>query len=214
MVARGDGARSTAHYAPLSSIDQEESKNNMIHRSRLRLGSAVLAVVTVLAAGSASAEALRPHATVSQKNAIQSAENYLNAEAFSKQGLIQQLSSSAGSGFSRSVATYAVDHLHVNWNKEAIKATQNYLNTTAFSKQGLIQQLSSSGGSQFTEAQAVYAVSQVHVNWNTEAVKAAKNYLNAESFSCQGLIQQLSSSAGSQFTEAQAKYAGKKVGLC
>ena len=57
--------------------------------------------------------------------------------AFSRKGLIQQLSSSAGEGFSRADATYAVNHIDVNWNEQAAKAAQSYLDTMAFSRQGL-----------------------------------------------------------------------------
>jgi hypothetical protein len=186
------------------------------HQS-FRTTALILTTVMVLVAtggSNATAHSLTPRLTVPQKNAINAAEDYLNESPFSKQGLIQQLSSSAGSGFPRAVAIFAVNHVHVNWDTEAVEAAKNYLKESPFSKQALIQQLSSSAGSGFTEAQAVYALGHVHVNWDTEAVKAAKNYLKQSPFSCQALIQQLSSPDGSQFTEAQAQYAAKKVGIC
>jgi hypothetical protein len=80
--------------------------------------------------------------------------------AFSRQGLIEQLSSEAGAGFSRADATYAVDAVSPNWNEQAAKAAQSYLDTMAFSRQGLIEQLSSEAGAGFTHAQAVYGVNQ------------------------------------------------------
>ena len=98
--------------------------------------------------------------TAGQKNARRSAETYLDTMAFSRKGLIQQLSSSAGEGFSRADATYAVNHIDVNWNEQAAKAAQNYLDTMPFSRQGLIEQLSSSAGDGYTHAQAVYGVNQ------------------------------------------------------
>ena len=58
----------------------------------------------------------------SRDNARRSAENYLDTMAFSRKGLIEQLSSSAGEGFSRADATYAVNHVDVNWNEQAAKA--------------------------------------------------------------------------------------------
>ena len=100
----------------------------------------------------------KPTMTVSQKNAIESAQEYLASEAFSRVGLIQQLSSSAGSGFPKVDAIYAVNHIHVNWNEEAVKDAKEYLATQGFSRAGLIQQLESSAGSGFTHAQAVYGV--------------------------------------------------------
>ena len=45
--------------------------------------------------------------------------------AFSRKGLIHQLSSDAGSGFSKADATFAVDHIKVNWNEQAAKAAQH-----------------------------------------------------------------------------------------
>ena len=102
-----------------------------------------------------------PSETVSQKNARESAESYLDYQAFSRQGLIRQLSSSAGEGFSRADAIYAVNHIDVDWNEQAAKAAKQYLETQSFSRAGLIRQLESSAGEGFTHAQAVYAVNQV-----------------------------------------------------
>ena len=93
--------------------------------------------------------------TVSQKNAIRSAENYLNFTAFSKSGLIDQLEYE---GYSNADATYAVDNIEVDWNAQAVKAAQNYLDFTAFSRSGLIDQLEYEG---YTTEQATYAVDQV-----------------------------------------------------
>jgi Host cell surface-exposed lipoprotein len=101
-----------------------------------------------------------PSETVSQKNARESAESYLDYQAFSRQGLIRQLSSSAGEGFSRADAIYAVNHIDVDWNEQAAKAAKQYLETQSFSRAGLIRQLESSAGEGFTHAQAVYGVNQ------------------------------------------------------
>jgi host cell surface-exposed lipoprotein len=101
-----------------------------------------------------------PSETVSQENARKSAESYLGFQAFSRQGLIQQLSSSAGEGFSRADALYAVDHIDVDWSEQAARAAKQYLGEQSFSRAGLIQQLESSAGEGFTHAQAVYGVDQ------------------------------------------------------
>jgi hypothetical protein len=98
--------------------------------------------------------------TAGQKNARRSAENYLDTMPFSRQGLIGQLSSSAGDGYSRADAIYAVNHIDVNWNEQAAKSARNYLDTMPFSRQGLIEQLSSDAGDGYTYAQAVYGVNQ------------------------------------------------------
>lgn len=100
-------------------------------------------------------------ATLSQQNALQAAEEYLQVSAFSEAGLIEQLSSEAGSQYPHADAVFAVEHLHVNWNEQAVKAANEYLRTSSFSCQGLIEQLSSEAGSRFTVAQAEYAANKV-----------------------------------------------------
>jgi hypothetical protein len=103
-----------------------------------------------------------PKMTTSQRNAVESAKNYLQFQAFSKKGLIQQLSSQAGDGFPRADARYAVNHLDVDWNAQAVKSARQYLDTQSFSRSALIEQLSSSAGEGFTLAQAQHAVSKVY----------------------------------------------------
>jgi hypothetical protein len=98
--------------------------------------------------------------TAGQEQAIGAAQDYLSLKAFSRKGLIEQLSSQAGSGFSKADATYAVDHIDVDWNEQAVKAANEYLAIQHFSRSGLIEQLESSAGSQFTHSQAVYGVTK------------------------------------------------------
>ena len=74
--------------------------------------------------------------TVSQKNAIKSAESYLSFMGFSRQGLIDQLSSEFGEKFSVEDATFAVDSLAVDWNAEAASRLRPILDTMGFSCQG------------------------------------------------------------------------------
>lgn len=52
------------------------------------------------------------HMTASQRNAVRSAKNYLATQAFSKRGLIEQLSSSAGEGFTLAQAQYAASKVY------------------------------------------------------------------------------------------------------
>jgi hypothetical protein len=98
--------------------------------------------------------------TVSQANARQAAEDYLSTMPFSRQGLIDQLSSKAGAGFSKSDAIYGTDAAGADWNKQAVLAAKQYLQTMSFSKSALIEQLESKAGAGFTHAQAVYGVSK------------------------------------------------------
>lgn len=102
----------------------------------------------------------KPTMTRSQEEAIGAARDYLEFQAFSRYGLIHQLSSEYGSGFSKKDATFAVDHLDVNWNKQAAKAAEDYLEFQHFSRAGLIHQLESKFGSGFTHSQAVYGVNK------------------------------------------------------
>ena len=110
----------------------------------------------------AKSKPAKPAMTVSQQEAIQSAQQYLETEAFSRAGLIQQLSSSAGEGFPMKDAVFAVNHITVNWNAQAVKSAKEYLQIEGgFSRAGLIQQLESQAGEGFTHAQAVYAANHV-----------------------------------------------------
>lgn len=91
-----------------------------------------------------------------QNNAVRSAKQYLSMMGFSRDGLINQLSSDAGDGFEISDATVAVDSLNVDWNQEAVRTAKQYLTMMGFSCKGLIQQLSSSAGDKYTVDQATY----------------------------------------------------------
>jgi hypothetical protein len=101
-----------------------------------------------------------PAYTVSQENAIASAQDYLDYSAFSQAGLIGQLSSKAGEGFPKADAIFAVNHIEVDWNQQAAAAAKDYLDYSSFSRAGLIGQLESKAGEGFTHAQAVYGVNQ------------------------------------------------------
>jgi hypothetical protein len=104
-----------------------------------------------------------PVLTVSQQQAVNAAKGYLqNIGGFSYQGLIDQLDSPYGNGFSAADATIAVNSLNVDYNAQAVQAAQSYMqNIGGFSHKSLVQQLSSPYGSKFTVAQAEYAATQV-----------------------------------------------------
>lgn len=95
-----------------------------------------------------------------QRNAVRSAQQYLSMMGFSRSGLINQLSSDAGDGYSLADATVAVDHLKVDWNAQAVRSAKQYLSMMGFSCTGLIEQLSSSAGDRYTVSQATYGAKQ------------------------------------------------------
>ncbi len=95
-----------------------------------------------------------------QNNAVRSAKQYLIMQAFSRHGLIHQLSSDAGDGYTIADATVAVDSLNVDWNQQAVKSAKQYLSMQGFSCKGLIRQLSSNAGDRYTGSQATYGARQ------------------------------------------------------
>lgn len=111
-----------------------------------------------MAAVPASAPTTAPSISTEQRNATQAAQEYLASQSFSRKGLIRQLSSSAGEGYSVKASTAAVDSLRTDWNEQAAKSAQEYLSTQSFSRNSLIRQLESSAGEGFTHSQAVYGV--------------------------------------------------------
>ena len=116
------------------------------------------------AVASSTATETAPEATTrltsSQKNAVRSATQYLRMSGFSREGLIDQLSSSSGEGYDLADATAAVDSLDVDWNENAVKSAKQYLRMSGFSCKGLIDQLSSSAGEKFTVSQATFGAQQ------------------------------------------------------
>jgi len=119
------------------------------------MGTAVLSIA-MLSATIASAQDL----TGPQKNAVRSANNYLNMAGFSRSGLIEQLSSPYGDEYDVDDATAAVDSLSVDWNEQAVRSATQYLQLSGFSCRGLIEQLSSEYGSKYTNSQATYGAQQ------------------------------------------------------
>ncbi len=95
-----------------------------------------------------------------QKNAVRSAKQYLSISGFSRSGLIRQLSSDAGDGYSVADATVAVNSLNVDWNEQAVRSAKQYLSISGFSCKGLIEQLSSSAGDGYTVSEATYGAQQ------------------------------------------------------
>jgi hypothetical protein len=97
------------------------------------------------------------------QQAVESAKGYLSGgQGFSEQGLLQQLTSSSGEGFTQAQALYAINSLHPDWDQQAVESAKGYLSSgQGFSKDSLYQQLTSSYGEDYTAAQADYALSKV-----------------------------------------------------
>jgi SOS response regulatory protein OraA/RecX len=141
--------------------------------------------------------------TAEQRNAREAAAQYLSFQAFSRKGLIGQLKFD---GFPAAVATYAVDHVNVNWADQATKAATTYVENMPLSQPRLVDQLVFDG---FTREQAQNGVRSLDdVDWNAEAVEAARSYLETQHFSRDGLIGQL---VFDGFTQAQANYAADQT---
>ena len=96
------------------------------------------------------AKAPKPQLTSGQENALRSADSYISMSGFSRKGLIEQLEFE---GYTTKDATFAVDHLDVNWSEQAARSAKSYLDMSPFSRQGLIEQLEFEG---YTAEQAAY----------------------------------------------------------
>ena len=84
--------------------------------------AAAKAAAAKAAAAKAAAEEAANAMTVSQEQAVAKAESYLELTAFSRKGLIEQLRFEQ---FSKADATFAVDHITVNWKEQAAKKAQS-----------------------------------------------------------------------------------------
>lgn len=144
-----------------------------------------------------AAPELNANETVGQKNARESAINYLSFSPFSHDGLVKQLEFEK---YSTEEATYGADNCGADWNEQALQAAKNYLDTSAFSYSGLVKQLEFE---KYTTEQATYGVDNCGADWNEQAAKSAKSYLEISSFSRQALIDQLTFEG---FTSEQAEY--------
>ena len=147
------------------------------------------------------------------KNALRSAERYLDFSSFSYQGLYDQLTSEYADAYPAEAAQYALDNIEVDWNAEALESAETYLDFSHFSYAGLYGQLTSEYGEEFTAEQAQYAVDTVDADWNAEAIEAAESYQEMMPMSGSELLDQLTSEYGEEFTYEQAQQAVTAVGL-
>lgn len=99
--------------------------------------------------------------TTAQQQAVDAATGYLAMGGFSQRSLIDQLTSSAGNGFAKADAVFAIKYLHPDWNAQAVMAAKGYMSMGGFSRSSLIEQLSSKAGNGFSHAQAAFAATAV-----------------------------------------------------
>lgn len=95
-----------------------------------------------------------------QSHAVRSAKEYIAMTGFSRNGLIEQLSSEYGSGYSIEDATAAVDSLDLDYSEQATRTAKTYLKMTGFSCTNLINQLSMEEGDKYTDSQATFGATQ------------------------------------------------------
>jgi pyruvate/2-oxoglutarate dehydrogenase complex dihydrolipoamide acyltransferase (E2) component len=165
LVVAGIGislANNGANNSKLAANTGNTSQPQATTTAKATATAAATAKATATAAATAKAAPTPagPTLTNQQQNAARSARQYLDISAFSRLGLIDQLSSSYGEGYAVQDATVAVDSLNVDWNAEAVQSAEAYLKISPFSCNGLIQQLDSAAGEKFTVAQATYGAKQ------------------------------------------------------
>ena len=92
------------------------------------------------------------------KNALKTAQNYVDIMAISKQGLYDQLTSEYGEKFPSDAAQYAIDNVKADWKKEALESAESYYLNMNMSKSEVYDQLVSEYGEKFTPEEAQYAI--------------------------------------------------------
>lgn len=103
-----------------------------------------------------------PSVPIEYKNALASAETYVNTMHLSKRGVYDQLTSEYGDKFSNQAAQYAIDNIQVDWNKIALASAKEYQDSMQMSPAAIHDQLTSDYGEKFTQAEADYAIQ--HLN--------------------------------------------------
>jgi hypothetical protein len=121
----------------------------------IKLIGMAFSIIVLIASPCSAQELTRP-----QKNAVRSANSYLEFSSFSRNGLIFQLSSEYGGGYDIRDATVAVDSLSVDWNTQVVRSANSYLEMSGFSCNSLIKQLSSEYADKYTQSQARYGAQQ------------------------------------------------------
>ena len=181
-----------------SDVDVSEEASSTAVVASEAVSESISSVSEELAIAPVEEPSPEPEVSREFKNAVGSAEDYLNYTNFSKQGLYDQL---LYEGFPEDAAQYAIDSVVTDWNQNALQASIDYLAYSSFSYPGLYDQLIYEG---YTAEQAQYAVDNVVTDWNQNALQTAHDYLDYSSFSDQGLYDQLIYEG---YTAEQAQYA-------
>lgn len=153
------------------------------------------------------------------KDAYEDALIYLDMTGFSRQGLIDQLTSEWGGGYSLEDATMAVNVIEANgevdWNEQAVMAALNYAESMNYSEKTVLEELKSDMAGQFTKEQAEYAINYINenklVDWDEIAFEAAKVSLESMAYSRDGLIANLEGEYDGNFTHDQAVRAVERI---
>ena len=87
--------------------------------------------------------------------ALKSAAQYLDHQAFSQSGLAKQLEYEK---FTPDQAQYGAENCGADWNEQAVKCAESYIDMGGFSQDSLKQQLEYEG---FTSEQAQHGASEV-----------------------------------------------------
>jgi hypothetical protein len=143
-------ARSGENYLSLSGFSRSGLIEQLEFEGYTRAQAQYGANKALGAKNAGGAEGSGSGLTSGQKNALTSAESYLSMSGFSRSGLIEQLKFE---GYDTTDATFAADHLKVDWNKQAARSAESYLSMSTFSRSGLVEQLEFEG---YTRQQAEY----------------------------------------------------------
>ena len=160
----------------------------------------------------------RPRATATPKptedptpkeyrNALASAQLYVNLMHMSKARLHDQLTSPYGDQFSEEAAQYALEHVKADWKQNALQMAETYSSTMHMSKARIYDQLTSEYGEQFTAEEAQYAIDTIKADWKANALATARNYRDNLHMSAAAIQQQLTSPYGEKFTAEEAQWA-------
>ena len=155
LLPRSFGCVKKGRWSRYRLVQITEQGRKIMRTGIARRALGALAIVGVLAAMLLGSVGDAQASPVSRAQAVRKAHEYLQFEAFSLKGLVNQLKFE---GFSTADATYGASHSGADWFKEAAAKAKSYLQMQAFSRSGLIAQLRFEG---FTAAQALYGVRAV-----------------------------------------------------
>lgn len=146
-----------------------------------------------------SKPSMDPSAT-KEEEVVLYAQAYLDSYPYSRSKLIEILQDL---GYSKTDATYGVDHCGANWNDLASQMAKKLLDfgKYGFAKCDLVKQVEEWG---FTHEQAVYGVDHCGANWNEQALTAAEYIMKNDGYT-PDLLSELLETKG--FEKEQISYA-------